>query len=266
MSRRYPLIAGAATIALILSGLWWFASRPVETGNSAPASNAQPTDGILAVDARRAAQMGIRLMPATAAADAALATIPAMIEPPANARVAVAATFPGTVLRTLVVEGDSVRRGQPLAIIASRDVLTIGADLSRANARRGVAEANAARLSLLSREGIIAGARADEANAIAAEARADVSEKSRILAMVGGHGAWLRWEVEGSGSGARPRPRIRLDGSRRSSSPSRSRTRAAASISCRVFWVAGSVSTSSVSAVLSARLLTASGRAVVWRT
>ncbi|AZI37543.1 MULTISPECIES: efflux RND transporter periplasmic adaptor subunit [Sphingomonadales] len=189
MSRRYTLIAGAATIALILSGLWWFASRPVETGNSAPASNAQPTDGILAVDARRAAQMGIRLMPATAAADAALATIPAMIEPPANARVAVAATFPGTVLRTLVVEGDSVRRGQPLAIIASRDVLTIGADLSRANARRGVAEANAARLSLLSREGIIAGARADEANAIAAEARADVSEKSRILAMVGGHGA-----------------------------------------------------------------------------
>lgn len=188
MATRNTLIAGAATIILTLSGLWWFATRPAETSSAAPASNAQPTNGILAVDARHAAQIGIRLAPATAAADAPLATIPAMIEPPANARVAVAATFPGTVLRTLVVEGDSVRQGEPLAIIASRDILTLGADLSRANARRGVAEANAARLSQLSHEGIIAGARADEANAVAAEARADVSEKARILAMVRGHG------------------------------------------------------------------------------
>src|SRR3546814_6366789 len=106
-----------------------------------------------------------------------------------NARVAVAATFPGVVMRTLVVEGDTVRQGQPLAIISSRDVLTMGADLTRANARAGVARSNAARLSQLAREGIIAGARADEANALAAEAGADVAEKARILKMVNGVGA-----------------------------------------------------------------------------
>ena len=189
MSKRNYVLAGLAVIALAL-GIWWLAGSgtvPEPTPSSSEAGQAAP--GVLPVDRKQAAQLGIRLAPAVTASEAPIAVIPAVIQPPANARVAVAATFPGTVLRTLVVEGDSVRRGQPLAIIASRDVLTIGADLSRANARRGVAEANAARLSLLSREGIIAGARADEANAIAAEARADVSEKSRILAMVGGHGA-----------------------------------------------------------------------------
>lgn len=73
--------------------------------------------------------------------------------------------------------------------MASRDVLALGADLTRAGARLGVARSSAARLSQLSREGIIAGARADEARALAAEASADVSEKARILRMVGGHAA-----------------------------------------------------------------------------
>lgn len=91
-------------------------------------------------------------------------------------------------MRTMVVEGDSVRRGQALAVISSRDVLSLASDLARANARLGVASMNAGRLSQLDREGIIAGARADEARAIATEARVDVSEKSRILRLVNGHG------------------------------------------------------------------------------
>ena len=189
MSKRNYLLAGVAVIALVL-GVWWFAgfgtapepgSQPSEAGKAAP--------GILPVDRRQAAQLGIRLAPAIAAIEAPIAVIPAVIQPPPNARVAVAATFPGVVMRTLVVEGDTVRQGQPLAVISSRDVLTMGADLTRAHARAGVARSNASRLSQLAREGIIAGARADEANALAAEAGADVSEKARILKMVNGAGA-----------------------------------------------------------------------------
>ncbi|AMK20655.1 MULTISPECIES: efflux RND transporter periplasmic adaptor subunit [Sphingomonadaceae] len=189
MSKRNYLLAGVAVIVLVL-GVWWFAGsgtapepslQPAEAGKAAP--------GILPVDRKQAAQLGIRLVPAIAAIEAPIAVIPAVIQPPANARVAVAATFPGVVMRTLVVEGDTVRQGQPLAIISSRDVLTMGADLTRANARAGVARSNAARLSQLAREGIIAGARADEANALAAEAGADVAEKARILKMVNGVGA-----------------------------------------------------------------------------
>jgi cobalt-zinc-cadmium efflux system membrane fusion protein len=158
-----------------------------ETPATAPPAKAKAD--ALAVDSAKAQALGIVTQPAQAATEAALADLPATIAPPANARVAVPATLPGVVLRTFVVEGDAVHAGQPLATIASRDVLTLGADLSRASARLGVARSGAARLSQLSREGIVAAARADEARALAAEAGADVSEKARILRMVGGHAA-----------------------------------------------------------------------------
>ncbi len=193
MLNRSFILAGVAVIALTLAGLWWLTTR---AGTASPAAQSSPpvdsasaAPGHLRVEAGQAAQLGIRLAPAVAASEAPLAIVPALIQPPANARVAVAATFPGVVMRTLVVEGDTVRRGQPLAVISSREVLMMGADLTRANARLGVARSNAARLSQLSREGIIAGARADEASAIAVETSADVSEKARILHMVNGHGA-----------------------------------------------------------------------------
>jgi cobalt-zinc-cadmium efflux system membrane fusion protein len=142
--------------------------------------------GQIALTADNIARLGVRFAPAQAASEAPVAAVPAMIAPPPNARVAVAATFPGVITRTLVVEGQSVHQGQPLAVIASRDVLVMGADLSRASARLGVARSSAGRLAQLDREGIIAGARADEARATLLEARADVSEKSRILRMVNG--------------------------------------------------------------------------------
>ncbi len=193
MLNRSFILAGVAVIALTLAGLWWLTTRagtaPPAAQSSPPVDSASAAPGHLRVEARQAAQLGIRLAPAVAASEAPLAIVPALIQPPANARVAVAATFPGVVMRTLVVEGDTVRRGQPLAVISSREVLMMGADLTRANARLGVARSNAARLSQLSREGIIAGARADEASAIAVETSADVSEKARILHMVNGHGA-----------------------------------------------------------------------------
>lgn len=150
---------------------------------------AKPADGSIPLTADTIARLGLKFETAVAATEAPIAVVPALIAPPPNARVAVAATLPGVVTRILVVEGQEVRRGQPLAIISSRDVLSMGADLNRANARLGVAQSNASRLSQLEREGIIAGARADEARAVLGEARVDVSEKSRILAMVNASGA-----------------------------------------------------------------------------
>ncbi|WHO37997.1 efflux RND transporter periplasmic adaptor subunit [Sphingobium sp. AP49] len=144
--------------------------------------------GTIPLNADNITRLGLKFAPAAEARLAPIATMPAIIAPPPNARVAVAATFPGVVTRILVVEGQDVQRGDALAIVSSRDVLSIGADLSRANARLEVARSSANRLSQLEREGVIAGARADEARAALGEARADVSEKSRILAMVNGSG------------------------------------------------------------------------------
>jgi cobalt-zinc-cadmium efflux system membrane fusion protein len=188
IQKRYAL-GGIVTAALVGTLVWWRSepATPSATQSSEPPMAVQ--NGELRVRLDQSRQLGIQLAPAVQSPEAPLATLPAIIAPPPNARVAVAASLPGVVMRTLVVEGQSVRRGQPLATIASRDVLSLSADLSRASARLGVAQSNAGRLSQLDREGIIAGARAAEARAIAAEARADVSEKSRILQLVNGHGA-----------------------------------------------------------------------------
>src|SRR3546814_5936415 len=82
MSKRNYLLAGVAVIVLVL-GVWWFAGsgtapepslQPAEAGKAAP--------GILPVDRKQAAQLGIRLVPAIAAIEAPIAVIPAVIQPP----------------------------------------------------------------------------------------------------------------------------------------------------------------------------------------
>jgi len=185
MHDRLPILSLALLAAIPLAACS-DAAPPSPAEENASGKNEAP--GRLNLTAKQAKSLDLKFEPATAASEAPIAEIPAIIAPPPNARVAVAATFPGVVTRTLVVEGESVKRGQPLAIISSRDVLTMGADLSRASARLTAAQANADRMAQLSREGIIAGARAEEARAALAEARADASEKSRILRMVNGSG------------------------------------------------------------------------------
>lgn len=143
----------------------------------------------LKVQAAQIESLGIRLVKAAPAEDYLIATLPAMIAPPPNARVAVTATFPGTVVQTLVAEGDAVRRGQALAVIASREILAEAADLAQARARLAVAESGAARIERLGAEGIVAGARVDEAKSALAQARAEVAGKSRILENVNADGA-----------------------------------------------------------------------------
>lgn len=187
MLQSLRIAQAALPCALALLSLTACSGEDPAARNESAAAPSKP--GTIALSADNIERLGLQFAPAVEAADAPIATVPAIIAPPPNARVAVAATFPGVVTRILVVEGQSVRRGQALAIVSSRDVLSMGADLSRANARLGVAQSSANRLSQLEREGVIAGARADEARAMLGEARADVSEKSRILRMVNGMGS-----------------------------------------------------------------------------
>ena len=189
---RNLIVTGVATLAVVLAGMWWISGTPAPppaegAAASAPTSKAPP--GTINMTADQIARLGIALAPAAQAGVVPLASLPAMIVPPPNARVAVAATFPGVVTRTLVIEGQAVRRGQPLAIIASRDVLMMGAELARSRARLGFAQSNASRLGQLSREGVIAGSRSDEAHATLREAQVDVTEKGRILALANASGS-----------------------------------------------------------------------------
>jgi cobalt-zinc-cadmium efflux system membrane fusion protein len=123
--------------------------------------------------------------PATAvaqpASNAPIATVPATVTLPPAARVAVTAPFSGAVRQIHVLEGQEVEAGQLLATVISRDALTLASDRARADARLALARANAARIGQLAAEGVVAGARADEAQAASRVAEADRAEADRIL-------------------------------------------------------------------------------------
>ncbi len=153
---------------------------------AAEASAERAPAGVLPLTAAEMKRIGILFAAAETATEMPIATVPATLAPPPNARVAVAAVIPGVVTRTLVVEGDSVRQGQPLAIVASRELFTLGAGVEQAAARVDVASANDRRLGQLAREGVIAASRADEAHAALREARAELEEKRRIVRLVNG--------------------------------------------------------------------------------
>lgn len=155
---------------------------------AAPAAKASTAPGVVAVSKEQETKLGITWQPATAVTEAAIATLPGTIAPPPNARVAVTPLYPGVIRRIYVAPGDAVRAGQPLALVSSADVLSRGADLARAQAQLSVAQANAGRIGKLAREGVIAGARADEANAQLRQAQVDLSEQRRLLGMAGASG------------------------------------------------------------------------------
>lgn len=130
-----------------------------------------------------------RAQPKTAVAATAgemiLAELPATVVQPPGARVAVAPAFAGMVQSVAVQPGQAVRRGQLLATLVSREALETAGALARAEARRQMTRAEAARMATLAREGIVAGARADSAAAADAEAAIDAREARRLLARAG---------------------------------------------------------------------------------
>lgn len=181
---RNTIIGGAAFAAVLLGGLGWWASQgEVATDEAAAEAGAEAPGGDLT--AEQIKRMGITTAVASAASSAELGVVPGVVTLPPEARVAVTAPFGGTVLRLFVVNGQAVTKGQALAVVRSIEPVQYGASLARGEAQLAVARANAARTAQLAKEGIIAGARADEARAALREAEVAVSENRRILAQSG---------------------------------------------------------------------------------
>ncbi|WP_420141201.1 efflux RND transporter periplasmic adaptor subunit [Sphingomonas sp.] len=177
-----PFLRSARISAFLLAAALTSCSGGNEAKAPEPTPRAAP--GAIELNDEQISRLDIRLVTAEPARDVPVADVPATIAPPPNARVAVAATIPGVVTRTMVVEGQQVRAGQALAVVASREVLTMQALLEQASARAGVSRAAARRLDQLAREGVIAGARADEAAASRREAEAELNEQRRTLALI----------------------------------------------------------------------------------
>lgn len=177
---RKILAGGAAALIVIAGGYAWLA--PSSSPEPA-AANAPPADGTLS--AEQVAQLGITVAKAAAADAVPLGSVPALVSLPPQARVAVTSPFPGVAVRVLAIEGEAVMRGQVLAQVRSADPVQFGGDLARAQADLSYEQARADRLAKLAEEGVVAGARADEAQAAASRTRATIAENNRLLAMAG---------------------------------------------------------------------------------
>ena len=189
-------VAAGATILLVLAGVGWLAGGGGDQAE--PASEAAADPGAL-TDAQ-IRQLGIRLEPAQAAGAALVGTQPGVVWLPPEARVARTSPFAGTVLRVMVIQGQRVRAGEPLAVVRTAETVQFGADLARAEADLAVERAAAARLETLAREGVVAGSRADEARAALYRTEATIRENRRLLALGGATGdgtATLRAPIAG---------------------------------------------------------------------
>ncbi|MGJ8536011.1 MAG: efflux RND transporter periplasmic adaptor subunit [Parasphingopyxis sp.] len=180
-----PLLLGMATACSGGEGAS-MADAEQATEAEAPETETAPARAAaIVVSDDQMQRLGITVAQAESTSEMPLATVPATVVLPPNARMAVAAPFAGAIRQVFVIEGQTVTRGQRLATVFSQEAVMHGAELSRARARLNLAQANASRTRQLAREGVIAGARAQEANAALREAQVDVRENSRILGATG---------------------------------------------------------------------------------
>lgn len=182
MDKRILAGSCAGLIAVAVVGYFvWGGDSATQQAAAPEAGAAKP--GVLTADQLK--RLGIVTELARDAGALPLGTVSALVSLPPEARVAVTAPFAGTAVQLLVIQGQQVERGQPLAVVRAAEAVQYGADLARAQADLTMVEANANRLGQLAREGIVAGARADEANASLRRTQATIRENNRLLALAG---------------------------------------------------------------------------------
>lgn len=182
MDKRILAGSCAGLIAVAVVGyLVWGGDSAMQQAAVPEAGAVKP--GVLTADQLK--RLGIVTELARDAGALPLGTVSAQVSLPPEARVAVTAPFAGTAVQLLVIQGQQVERGQPLAVVRAAEAVQYGADLARAQADLTMVEANANRLGQLAKEGIVAGARADEANASLRRTQATIRENNRLLALAG---------------------------------------------------------------------------------
>lgn len=194
--RRLPalLVLTSALLALTACGAAEQAA-PVE---APPQADAQ---GRIRLGAAQTANLGIQRAAAVAADSVPVSGLPAEVKVPLASSAQVTMPYAGVVTRVLVDEGESVRRGQPMLRMQSRELLAVQADHARASAEAGLAAQQARRDALLEREGLIPAARAQESRARAQVASASLQQANASLAQLRPSGAPGEFELLAPQSG-----------------------------------------------------------------
>ncbi len=126
-------------------------------------------------------QFDIRLAETRPATKSIVATLPATIVPPVNSRIAVTAPFAGTVVQVHGLPGQAVHKGEPLALLTSRDLSEAIVRLKQAEADLQAAEAVARRQRELYAKNLVSSGKLGEAEAQVGKVKALVRESERLL-------------------------------------------------------------------------------------
>ncbi|PPQ26957.1 hypothetical protein CCR94_21275 [Rhodoblastus sphagnicola] len=162
----------------------WLAALPIALLLGCDASlAAQDVDKELPIKADQMEQFDVRAVDVRLAQKSIVVALPATIIPPMNARIAVAAPFAGTVLNLHVLPGQTVRKGDLLVTLASRDLSETMVRLKQAEADLQTAEVMAQRQRDLFQKDLVASGRVGEAEAQVEKVRALTKESVRLLAM-----------------------------------------------------------------------------------
>jgi cobalt-zinc-cadmium efflux system membrane fusion protein len=137
---------------------------------------------ILAISPQQMQRLGIRTATVRAAETQPVASLLGRVTPAPDSRVPVFAPFAGSVRSLIRLEGERVKKGDALAVIASADMRAALGRLQGQEAQYRSARAAAERARLLVREGIAPASRAEEAEAASAAAGAELAAAQTAMA------------------------------------------------------------------------------------
>ncbi|MBB5661131.1 efflux RND transporter periplasmic adaptor subunit [Brevundimonas halotolerans] len=179
------LMAGvAAVVVLGGAGLYAMIRSPSEApavqgeaghseaeGEHAEGEEVGGEEGVIFLTAAQITAANIAIVPVTGGGGGET-RLSGRVEPMIDARAVVAASVGGRVERMLVAPGQSVRAGQPLAILVSGDAASLRADADAAEANAIAAEQAHSREESLADQGVVARRDAEVAHAQALSAQA----------------------------------------------------------------------------------------------
>ena len=186
-SRKRTVVAVAVVIVVIAAGAgWWMFSRPDASAQAKAAENipasVSAADGSVTLSAAQLRAQGIETATVDIATQLPVPGLPAQAMAPLAASAQVTTPYAGVVTRILVDEGASVRQGQPLARVQSRDLLAAQGEQSRARSEATAAALQARRDAALLAEGIIPAARNEQSQARTEAAQSALRQANGALA------------------------------------------------------------------------------------
>jgi cobalt-zinc-cadmium efflux system membrane fusion protein len=167
--------AAAAGLVLAAAGGFGIAklTSPSAPAPATEASKPEAESDVVAMADTDIRTAGITVAPASAGELDSAIPASATVGATPDAEAVLTARAPGTVVRIFKRIGDSVRAGETLALVESRDASGIAADRAAANARVGLAQKQLAREKLLLSKGVSPRADYETAQANLAVAQAD---------------------------------------------------------------------------------------------